>query len=52
MKKHWVIDVKTKGRLQIGGVYHTEKQKNDRLNELQEGGFPLKDIEVKVYIQD
>ena len=53
-KIHYTVEVKStlQDTLKIGGVYHTKKEVNNRINELQEGGWDLQDIEVKTYIQD
>ena len=56
MRKHYTIDIigkeAEKNPLKIGSVVHTEKAKNERINELLEGGWKRENIAVRVYIQD
>ncbi len=52
-KYHYTIEViDEKSPLKIGSVVHTEKEKNERIKELQEGGWDLSKIKVTTYIKD
>ena len=52
-KYHYTIEViNQKNPLKIGSVVHTEKEVNDRVNELLEGGWDKKDIKIATYITD
>ena len=53
-KYHYTIEVinQKNSKLKIGSIVHTEKEKNDRINELLNEGFSTNDIKTSTYYND